>query len=184
MAPSTSRLCRGRAAHSPSTCHARAIPNKLEHRESGLARGDDVGTARPPDDRAPCRALGYAPITFTSSVAALEAFRAHPDRFHAVVTDERMPGLSGSALVRQIRETHADVPIILMSGFVNPDLVARTQDLGVETRCSRNLLGKEISQPLARASWALESTVPARRSQARKPRHSSAATNVGQSDGD
>ena len=37
---------------------------------------------------------------FTSSSAALEAFRAEPERFDAVITDERMPGMSGSALIR------------------------------------------------------------------------------------
>jgi DNA-binding NtrC family response regulator len=40
--------------------------------------------------------LGYAPVRFASSTAALEAFRAEPGRFDAIVTDERMPGLSGS----------------------------------------------------------------------------------------
>ena len=36
--------------------------------------------------------LGYAPVGFASSAAALEAFRADPGRFDAIVTDERMPG--------------------------------------------------------------------------------------------
>ncbi len=41
--------------------------------------------------------LGYVPVGFTSSSAALAAFRADPERFDAVVTDERMPGISGRA---------------------------------------------------------------------------------------
>ncbi len=36
--------------------------------------------------------LGYAPVGFTSSGAALAAFRADPQRFDALITDERMPG--------------------------------------------------------------------------------------------
>ena len=47
--------------------------------------------------------LGYEPIGFTSSAAALEAFRADPERFDALVTDERMPEMSGSALIREVR---------------------------------------------------------------------------------
>ena len=35
--------------------------------------------------------------------SALAAFRADPQRFDAVLTDERMPGLSGSALIRELR---------------------------------------------------------------------------------
>ena len=40
---------------------------------------------------------------FTSSTAALAAFRLHPDRFDAVLTDERMPGMSGATLIREVR---------------------------------------------------------------------------------
>jgi len=36
--------------------------------------------------------VGYAPVGFASSTAALEAFRADPGQFDAIVTDERMPG--------------------------------------------------------------------------------------------
>jgi PAS domain S-box-containing protein len=39
--------------------------------------------------------LGYVPTGFTSSTAALAAFRADPARFDAVITDERMPGADG-----------------------------------------------------------------------------------------
>jgi len=39
--------------------------------------------------------LGYPPVGFTSSSAALAGFRAEPERFDALVTDGRMPGISG-----------------------------------------------------------------------------------------
>src|SRR5262249_51810206 len=39
--------------------------------------------------------IGYVPRGFTSSEAALAAFRDNPARFDAMITDERMPGLSG-----------------------------------------------------------------------------------------
>src|SRR5262249_29134212 len=44
--------------------------------------------------------IGYVPLGFTSSAAALAAFRDDPARFDVMITDERMPGLSGSALIR------------------------------------------------------------------------------------
>ena len=62
--------------------------------------------------------LGYAPVGFTSSAAALEAFRADPKGFDAVITDERMPGMSGSALIRAVRGIRRSVPIVLVSGYV------------------------------------------------------------------
>ena len=62
--------------------------------------------------------LGYEPIAFTSSSAALAAFRADPQRFDAVLTDERMPGLSGSALIREMRGIRDSIPVVLMSGYL------------------------------------------------------------------
>ena len=62
--------------------------------------------------------FGYRPSGFTSSLAALEAFRADPLAFDAVITDERMPGMTGSALIREVRGMRARIPTILMSGFI------------------------------------------------------------------
>ena len=47
--------------------------------------------------------LGYEPVGFTSSTAALETFRATPQRFDAVLSDEAMPDMTGSELAREIR---------------------------------------------------------------------------------
>jgi PAS domain S-box-containing protein len=62
--------------------------------------------------------LGYAPVGFTSSSAALAAFRADPQRFDALITDERMPGMSGSALIREVRGLRSSMPVVLMSGYL------------------------------------------------------------------
>ena len=62
--------------------------------------------------------LGYAPTGFTSSAAALSAFRADPERFDALITDERMPEMSGSALIREVRGMRSSMPIVLMSGYL------------------------------------------------------------------
>ena len=63
--------------------------------------------------------LGYEPVGFTSSAAALEAFR-EPERFDAVLSDEAMPDMTGSELAREIRGIRPDIPIVLMSGYVTP----------------------------------------------------------------
>jgi PAS domain S-box-containing protein len=62
--------------------------------------------------------LGYVPTGFTSSAAALEAFRADPDRFDALITDERMPEMSGTTLIREVRGMRSGMPVVLMSGYV------------------------------------------------------------------
>jgi CheY-like chemotaxis protein len=62
--------------------------------------------------------LGYVPIGFTSSTAALAAFRADPERFDALLTDERMLEMSGSALIREVRGLRSSIPVVLMSGYL------------------------------------------------------------------
>jgi PAS domain S-box-containing protein len=62
--------------------------------------------------------LGYTPVGFTSSSAALAALRADPQRFDALITDERMPEMSGSALIREVRGMRKSLPIVLMSGYL------------------------------------------------------------------
>jgi CheY-like chemotaxis protein len=64
--------------------------------------------------------LGYAPLGFTSSSAALAAIRADPQRFDAVIADERMPGMPGSALIREVRGIRSSMPVVLMSGYLGP----------------------------------------------------------------
>src|SRR5262249_9736355 len=53
--------------------------------------------------------LGYEPVAFTSSAAALEKFRSSPEWFDAVLSDEAMPDLSGSELAREIRKIRTDI---------------------------------------------------------------------------
>jgi PAS domain S-box-containing protein len=62
--------------------------------------------------------LGYEPIGVTSSADALAMFRADPERFDALITDERMPEMSGSALIREVRRMRSAMPVLLMSGYL------------------------------------------------------------------
>ncbi|MEE4608122.1 MAG: ATP-binding protein [Desulfobacteraceae bacterium] len=61
--------------------------------------------------------LGYTVTCRTSSVEALEALRANPDRFDLVITDQTMPNMTGTELSRQIQILRPDLPVILCTGF-------------------------------------------------------------------
>jgi CheY-like chemotaxis protein len=95
--------------------------------------------------------LGYEPVGFASSVAALESFRAAPQRFSVVLSDEAMPGMTGSELVAEIRRIRPDIPILMMSGFVSPALAARARDAGVIEVLAKPLVSREIARSLAGA---------------------------------
>ena len=94
--------------------------------------------------------LGYAPVGFTSSAAALAAFRADPQRFDALITDERMPGMSGSALIREVRGIRGRMPIVLMSGYVGAGMASGARDAGAEEVLKKPLSARDLATSLAR----------------------------------
>jgi len=61
--------------------------------------------------------LGYTVTSFNDSRAAYNAFAEHPDAFDLVITDQTMPGLTGTQLAEKILKIHPGQPIILCTGF-------------------------------------------------------------------
>jgi signal transduction histidine kinase/ActR/RegA family two-component response regulator len=95
--------------------------------------------------------LGYEPVGFVSSAAALQAFRAEPQRFDALLTDEMMPDLAGTDLAREIRTLRPSIPILLMSGRAVQSVVDRASQAGVNEVLRKPLHRREIADSLARA---------------------------------
>jgi CheY-like chemotaxis protein len=94
--------------------------------------------------------LGYEPIGFSSSIAALQALREAPRRFDVVLTDESMPELSGTDLAREIVLLRPDMPIVLMSGFGGPQLHERAQAAGIHELLRKPLQRKDLAECLGR----------------------------------
>jgi nitrogen-specific signal transduction histidine kinase len=94
--------------------------------------------------------LGYTAVGFTSSAAALEALRADPARFDALITDERMPRLSGSALIREVRAIRRSIPIVLMTGYTGGLIASRAYNSGATEVLKKPLSDHELAATLAR----------------------------------
>jgi PAS domain S-box-containing protein len=131
------------------------MPAEQEQRELPLARGETVMIVD--DERALVdlgeeilAKLGYEPVGFGSSAAALRAFEAQPQRFAVILTDEAMPELTGTALAREIRRLRPDIPIILMSGYCGTQLTARALGSGVNEVLRKPLQSRELAEALAR----------------------------------
>jgi signal transduction histidine kinase len=95
--------------------------------------------------------LGYAAVTFADSHAALAAFEATPEQFDVVVTDESMPGLTGTGLARALRSHRPDLPIVLVSGYPGAIQVQQARAAGVSEILSKPVQSREIATALARA---------------------------------
>ena len=63
---------------------------------------------------------GFAVLQAPDGKSGLERALRHRDELAVVVSDVTMPALSGIELVGQLREAGVDVPVLLVSGFVEP----------------------------------------------------------------
>ncbi|HUL94064.1 MAG TPA: PAS domain S-box protein [Burkholderiales bacterium] len=94
--------------------------------------------------------LGYEPVVFSDSQAALAAFEAAPARFDVVVTDEAMPGLTGTGLAKALHLRRPDLPIVLVSGYSGPLLTQQALAAGAEEVLAKPVESREIAATLAR----------------------------------
>ncbi len=100
---------------------------------------------------------GHRITTATNGEEALEAFAKIP--FDLLVTDLRMPKMNGLELIVQIRKTRPEIPVILLSGFVEAlgldekstgaDAVISkgTNEISHLTRATSRLLNKAAKKP-------------------------------------
>jgi DNA-binding NtrC family response regulator len=73
----------------------------------------------------------------SSSAEALEIFRQHQPRI--VVSDQRMPGMTGIELLRQIKEIQPDTMCILITGYADISVVV--------TALNEGLVWKYVTKP-------------------------------------
>jgi CheY-like chemotaxis protein len=79
--------------------------------------------------------LGYRVRICESGAEALELFATQP--VDLLITDFRMPNMDGVELITRIREMRPDLPIILLSGFVEP-LGLTEQSTGADVVLSKS----------------------------------------------
>jgi CheY-like chemotaxis protein len=65
------------------------------------------------------RRAGYFVIAALNPKRALDQFQNErfPEKIRLVITDHLMPEMSGSQFVRELRETHPTLPVLVISGL-------------------------------------------------------------------
>ncbi len=100
--------------------------------------------------------MGYRVTGFTDPTRALDAFQSDPDGYDVVVTDVSMPEMSGPDLARHILLIRPAIPVVMTSGYVQPDDQAAVQRLGVRKLLLKpnaiHELGATISRLLSEAN--------------------------------
>ncbi len=93
--------------------------------------------------------LGYAVVAFSDPAEALAAFEKEPGRWDVVLTDRKMPRISGDEVVIKIRAYRADVPILMLSGFVPAEEVEKIIANGAHAVLTKPLLPEELARAVA-----------------------------------
>ena len=92
------------------------------------------------------RVQGHETVTARNGQEALQILETFlPD---AVFLDLVMPGLSGLDVLRQIRETHQSLPVIIISGRATAAQVAEAKHLGVTDVVEKPFALKHLSEAL------------------------------------
>jgi len=93
--------------------------------------------------------LGYEPVGFNDSRAALAALRADPRRFDAIVSDEVMPELVGTQLAIEARKANPAIPVVIASGYGGAGFEARALAAGVNRVLRKPYRMGELAETLA-----------------------------------
>jgi len=95
--------------------------------------------------------LGYDVVACTASQAALAAFKEDPNSFDLIVTDQTMPGLTGTDLAGEVRKLRPDIPIVLCSGY-SPDMsMNKLRNVGISEYVMKPIDRSVLSQAVRRA---------------------------------
>ncbi|MBN1255623.1 MAG: PAS domain S-box protein [Deltaproteobacteria bacterium] len=94
--------------------------------------------------------FGYRIVAKANSLEALEVFKAQPDQFALVITDQTMPHMTGADLARELLRIRPDIPIILCTGFSEVITADEAKALGVREFVMKPFTPHEITEIIRR----------------------------------
>jgi signal transduction histidine kinase/ActR/RegA family two-component response regulator len=100
--------------------------------------------------RAKLEPLGYRIIGYTKPTEALAAVAADPDGFDIVVTDYNMPGMSGIEVARALTRLRADLPVVLVSGYLSPETQTAAFDVAIKEIVYKPSVLQQLDDVVAR----------------------------------
>ena len=93
-------------------------------------------------------ALGYRVVAKTSSTEALEAFRAHPDEFDLVITDQTMPHMTGKILAKELMRIRPDIHIILCTGYSEVITEEKAKAMGIREFVMKPIVTRDMAKTI------------------------------------
>lgn len=138
--PTISRATKSDAISSPlslSQPHSRGT-------ESVLLVDDEVSVMKM--ETTMLERLGYRVTPRSSSVEALELFKAAPNRFDLIISDMTMPGMTGVQLAEQIKAIRPEIPVIICSGFSEEIDETTSRLFNIDGFVMKPIVGNELAK--------------------------------------
>ena len=95
--------------------------------------------------------LGYTVAARTSSIEALELFKADPNRFDLVITDIVMPNMTGDKLAEKIIDIRSDMPVILCTGYSEKITRKDASEMGIQSFLMKPLVMRDLATTVRQA---------------------------------
>ena len=95
--------------------------------------------------------LGYTVAARTSSIEALELFKADPNRFDLVITDIVMPNMTGDKLAEKIIDIRSDIPVILCTGYSEKITRKDASEMGIQSFLMKPLVMRDLATTVRQA---------------------------------
>jgi two-component system, cell cycle sensor histidine kinase and response regulator CckA len=95
--------------------------------------------------------LGYQVTPRTSSIEALEAFRANPYGFDMVITDMTMPNIRGDDLAKELLKIRPGIPIIICTGFSEMISEDKAKNIGIHEFIMKPIIKNQIARAIKQA---------------------------------
>ncbi|MBT8371296.1 MAG: response regulator, partial [Deltaproteobacteria bacterium] len=95
--------------------------------------------------------LGYKVTTRTSSIEALELFKAKTNSFDLVITDMTMPNMTGDELARELIRIKPEIPVVLCTGYSARMNQQQAAAMGIRAFVSKPVLKKDIANTIRNA---------------------------------
>jgi PAS domain S-box-containing protein len=90
--------------------------------------------------------LGYQVSARSSSIEALELFRARPNDFDLVITDMTMPNMMGDQLAGELMMIRPDIPIIICTGYSKKISDQNAADMGVKAFAYKPIIKADLAK--------------------------------------
>jgi PAS domain S-box-containing protein len=95
--------------------------------------------------------LGYEAVAKSHSGEALDIFRAEPEKFDLIITDQTMPHMTGAILAQHILKIRPDIPIILCTGFSERINDEQAKDIGIRCFLMKPIVMSQLAKSIEEA---------------------------------